>query len=297
MLVECNGAKVWDATVPAALFSTFLEVPMPVQAEWVRYGQHSAFLARPEGVSSPLPAVLVIQEIWGVDGHIEDVTRRIAASGYAALAPDLYAVNGERPRPLVRERVAGVMAFMNTLAPAVFGDPEARAKAMAVLPQPERGRMEESYGALFGHIGKLEQFVPALRAAAAHLRRDCAASAGQKVGCVGFCMGGGLTALLACEEPELAAGAIFYGSAPPLERVTRIPCPMAGFYGSLDARVNAGLPAFAEAMRSAGKAFEYQVYDGAAHAFFNDTRPSYHVGAARDSFARLLEFFRRNLAP
>jgi carboxymethylenebutenolidase len=71
---------------------------------------------------------------------------------------------------------------------------------------------------------------------------------------------------------------------------------MAGFYGGLDARINAGLPAFAEAMGTAGKAFEHQVYDGAAHAFFNDTRPSYHVGAARDAFARVLEFFRRNLA-
>jgi carboxymethylenebutenolidase len=72
---------------------------------------------------------------------------------------------------------------------------------------------------------------------------------------------------------------------------------VAGFYGSLDARVNAGLPAFAEAMAGAGKRFEYRVYEGAAHAFFNDTRPVYHVHAARDAYARLLAFLCAATAP
>jgi carboxymethylenebutenolidase len=63
-----------------------------------------------------------------------------------------------------------------------------------------------------------------------------------------------------------------------------------GFYGGLDQRINAGIPAFAEAMRAAGKRFEHRIYEGAPHAFFNDTRPSYEVRAARASFARLLEF-------
>jgi carboxymethylenebutenolidase len=110
-------------------------------------------------------------------------------------------------------------------------------------------------------------------------------------------MGGGLSALLACEEPELSAAAIFYGSAPPPERVAGIACPVLGFYGALDARINAGLPVFAEAMAAAGKDFEHHVYPGAPHSFFNDTGPAYRVAAARDSFARLLEFFRRHLAP
>jgi carboxymethylenebutenolidase len=270
---------------------------MPVQADWIRFGDHAAYLARPQGVAAPQPAVVVIQEIWGTDGHIQDVTRRLAAAGYTALAPDLYAEGGVRPPALVQERITEVMGFMNNLPPAAWGDPEARAKALAALPGPERGRIEASYGAMFANIGRLDRFVPALRAAVAHLRRDCAASAGQPVGCVGFCMGGGLTALLACEEPDLGAAAIFYGSAPPLERVPAIACPVAGFYGALDARINAGLPAFADAMKAHGKDFQYQVYEGAAHAFFNDTRPSYHVGAARDAFARLLELFRRTLTP
>jgi len=133
--------------------------------------------------------------------------------------------------------------------------------------------------------------VPVLRAAVRHLKTE-----GAPVASVGFCMGGGLSALLACEDPELDAAAIFYGSAPPLEKVPAIRCPVTGFYGGLDLRINAGLPAFAKAMAEAGREFTYRVYDGAPHAFFNDTRPSYDVGAARDAYARLLEFLRRSLA-
>ena len=70
---------------------------MPVKAEWISYGNRSGYLAVPERAALPLPAVVVIQEIWGVDEHIQDVTRRIAAAGYAALAPDLWAEHGERP--------------------------------------------------------------------------------------------------------------------------------------------------------------------------------------------------------
>jgi carboxymethylenebutenolidase len=266
---------------------------MPVQAEWIRFEGYSGYLARPAGVAEPLPGVVVIQEIWGVDEHIEDVARRLAAAGYAALAPDLFAGNGARPEPLARERVAEVKAFMARLAGGGW-DPAVWSAGLADLPADQRDRMDASRGALMGSLGNLDRYLPALRASARHLRQ---AEPGQKVGCVGFCMGGGLSALLACEEPELAASAIFYGSAPPLERVPRIACPVLGFYGGLDAKVNAGLPAFSAAMAAAGKSFTAHTYEGAAHAFFNDTRGVYHVGAARDSFARLLEFYRTHLVP
>jgi len=65
----------------------------------------SAYLARPRPASGPLPAVVVIQEVWGVDGHIEDVTERLAAAGYMALAVDLYSAGGGRPAALTVERV------------------------------------------------------------------------------------------------------------------------------------------------------------------------------------------------
>ncbi|HEY9593185.1 MAG TPA: dienelactone hydrolase family protein, partial [Spirochaetia bacterium] len=84
---------------------------MPVKAEWVLHGRRSGYFAIPERAAPPLPGVVVISEIWGVVEHIEDVTRRIAAAGYAAFAPDLFAENGERPPALTRDRIAGLQAF------------------------------------------------------------------------------------------------------------------------------------------------------------------------------------------
>ena len=270
---------------------------MPVSTEWIRSEGFCGFFAHPERASRPLPAVLVIQEIWGVEAHIEDVTRRLAAAGFAALAPDLFAEGGERPPVLGRDRVARTQAFMDHLPPSAWGNPAERDAALAVLPEAARQEIEATRAAIFPGPEQLQRHVRTLRAAAHHLRHERGETRGQPVACVGFCMGGGLAALLACEDPELAGAAIFYGSAPPLERVPGIQCPVLGLYGALDARINAGLPAFAEAMVREGKAFEHHVYPGAAHGFFNDTRPVYDVGAARAAFARLLAFLCRTTAP
>jgi carboxymethylenebutenolidase len=266
---------------------------MPVSTDWVRYGEQGGYLAWPERAPTPQPSVLVIQEIWGVDAHIQDVCRRIAAAGYAALAPDLYAPGGRRPEELSAERVDEVKAFMSALPRAAWADPAAREAELAKRPKPERARIGKTHAALFANLGQTDRFVALLTSSTRYLREMSPVARGQKVACVGFCMGGGLSALLACADPDLAGAAVFYGSSPPAERVAAIRCPIIGFYGGLDARVNAGVPAFADAMGAAGKAFERHVYDGAQHAFFNDTRASYDVRAARDSFARLLDFFRR----
>src|SRR5512136_2965611 len=87
------------------------EVIMPVKSEWIKYEDQVGYFAIPERAALPLPSVVVIQEIGGVNDNIEDITRRIAASGYAALAPDIYAANGERPEALRRERIDEAFAF------------------------------------------------------------------------------------------------------------------------------------------------------------------------------------------
>jgi carboxymethylenebutenolidase len=279
---------------------------MSLVTEYVRYGsngEHGAYAAWPARAATPLPSVVVIQEIWGLDAHIEDVTRRFALAGYVAFAPDLYATSGERPAPLARERVAELQAFLNALPPASVGavmmDPKARDAEVAKRPPDEAARLGETMAALFAGLSSggrnLEAYVPKLVGATAFLRGEFAASRGRKVGAVGFCMGGSLVGLLACHDPELAAAAIFYGGGPAVSLIPNIRSPVAGFYGALDRRVTDGVPAFAEAMRGAGKRFEYHVYDGAQHAFFNDTRPSYEVRATRDAFARVLELLSREL--
>ncbi|HET7838970.1 MAG TPA: dienelactone hydrolase family protein, partial [Rectinemataceae bacterium] len=93
------------------------EAAMAIKGEWIRYGDGSGFMALPERAAQPLPGVIVIQEVWGVEEHIEDLTRRIAAAGYAALAPDLYAAGGRRPEALSNPRIAETRAFMATIPP------------------------------------------------------------------------------------------------------------------------------------------------------------------------------------
>jgi carboxymethylenebutenolidase len=273
---------------------------MLIRSEWVSYGEHSGYLAWPERAVLPLPALLVIQEVWGVSAHIEDVANRLAAAGYAALAPDLYARHGERPAAWSRERVAEAQAFVNTRPSMNWTDPNVRQVEIARLPETQRRRVDETMEALFASLAagpvQGEQHAKALLAATRFLRRACPATLGQKVASVGFCMGGGLSALLACYDPDLAGAVIFYGSSPPAELALRIRCPVRGFYGSLDQRINATVTPFAETMKAAGTPFESQIYQGAMHGFFNDTRPAYDVRAARDSFARLLEFLRQVLA-
>lgn len=280
---------------------------MAMTTEWVRYGvnqEYLAFAAWPERARMPLPAVVVLQEIWGVDAHLEDVTRRFAQAGYFALAPDLYARDGARPTAIGSSRVAEVQSFLNSLPPgswmSVLMDARARETELSRLSAQEGARVAETMGALFSGLGsgglRLDAYVPALVATSAYLRNGNPRTPGQKVGAVGFCMGGGLAALLACHDPELAAAAIFYGSAPSDTLLARIRCPVMGFYGGLDKRVTDSVPELAETMRRLGKSFESHVYEGAQHAFFNDTRPSYDVRATRDAFARVLELFRGALS-
>jgi dienelactone hydrolase len=73
-------------------------------------------------------------------------------------------------------------------------------------------------------------------------------------------------------------------------------CRQVAFYGANNTHVNASVASFAEAMRIAGKSFEYHTYEGAGRGFFNDTKPNYYnVQASRDSFARLLTFLLKTL--
>jgi carboxymethylenebutenolidase len=248
-----------------------------------------------ERATPPLPAVLVIQEAWGVDAHIEDVVARFAKAGYLTLAPDLFADNGERPAHFSRPRMEALKEFINKMPPSAWSDPKAREEALAKLPEPSRSEVGESLGALTSAMGKMDSHVAKLLVATSYLRSENPISRGAKVGSVGFCMGGILSARLACADLMLAAAVIYYGNAPPPDQIANIACPVLGFYGQLDTRVNAGLPEFVSGMQRLGKRFEHHVYEGAAHAFFNDTRPSYNALASRDAFARTLEFFRCEL--
>jgi carboxymethylenebutenolidase len=270
---------------------------MTVKSEWVRHGAepHVGYLCYPARAKTPLPSVIVLQEAWGVSAHIEDVTRRFALAGYAAFAPDVFAKGGERPAPLARDRLDELVTFINDMPASGWRDAAERESAIAKRPAAEATRIRESFAAIMGGLSSLAPFMPAVAAGAKWLREECAITRGEKVFSVGFCMGGGLSALLACEDPELAGSVIFYGSSPPLDRVPSIRCKVLAFWGVLDTRIQAQLTAFEQAMRDAGKHVESTAYNGVGHAFFNDDRPSYDAEASRDAFVRTLAFLRAEL--
>ena len=276
---------------------------MELVSEWVDYGSPAgavaAYLARPRPASGPVPGVVVIQEVWGVDHHICDLVDRFATAGYLAMAPDLYSAGGGRPPVLAPERVANAKEFLNTIPPAewmaVLGDEARRAGALGELPAGEGQVVGETLGALFsGAGGDPERHLKVLRSAVAFLHAH-PACAGRAVGSVGFCLGGSLSALLACDEPQLGAAVVFYGSSPAAEKVSSIRCPLRGFYGRDDPRIVSGLPSFEEALGEAGVDHELRIYPDTGHAFFNDTRPSYRPEAARDAWGRMLAFFAQAL--
>ncbi|MFN2202384.1 MAG: dienelactone hydrolase family protein [Caldilineaceae bacterium] len=210
----------------------------------------SGYLARPSS-GEPAPAVIVVQEWWGLDEHIKDVTRRFAQAGFVALAPDLY-------------------------KGAVATEPDEARKLVMELDQPEA-------------VSEIDQAMAYL------LDQDYVSS--DKAGVVGFCMGGGLALQTAITSDRIGAAVPFYGTLLTPEEAAQAKAPIQGHYGAED---RFDLDALAEMVAvvkdEAGLDAEAYVYDGAPHAFFNDTRAdSYRPEAAALAWERTLEWLHSHL--
>jgi len=271
---------------------------MPVHTEWKTFSGTTAtcrvYIASMEAVQEPRPTVIVIQEIWGVEEHIEDVTRRFAEAGYVAIAPDLFAVNGVRPVELSQTRLQVAKSFLHSLPHTAWFDPQEREAAVLKEPSDQQESLRETLNALFGMLSPAQssRFIDILTDTATYARHSLEGTKGMPVTSVGFCMGGLLSALLATKDPEHAGSIVFYGR-PPQRGIEDIPCEILGFYGEEDPNITDLLPDFQEEMKKHGKSLEAVVYAGANHAFFNDTNPTYDVNASRDAFSRSLAFLNR----
>ncbi|HEX5652710.1 MAG TPA: dienelactone hydrolase family protein [Chitinophagaceae bacterium] len=117
-----------------------------------------------------------------------------------------------------------------------------------------------------------------------------------KAGCVGFCWGGAMANNLAVHIPSLKAAVPFYGRQPATEDVPKIKAAIQLHYAAMDERVNAGIPAYEEALKKNNITYELYMYEGAQHAFHNDTAPTrYNEKAAKLAWQRTLDFFARNV--
>jgi carboxymethylenebutenolidase len=117
-----------------------------------------------------------------------------------------------------------------------------------------------------------------------------------KVGAVGFCWGGGYANRLAAAGTSLNASVPYYGSQLPAAEVPKITAPLCLHYAGLDERINAGIADYEAALKANNKPYEIYIYEGANHAFNNDTNEARYDKAAADlAWTRTLDFFRRHL--
>lgn len=115
------------------------------------------------------------------------------------------------------------------------------------------------------------------------------------IGIMAFEEGGQKSLLYATMNPKLKAAVIYYGSAPPDDKLAQIQCPVLEFVGDKDTRIAPVVPVLQEKMKQLGKSFESKTYPGVDHGFFDETGERYNEAAANDSWTLVLEFLKRNL--
>ena len=224
----------------------------------------------------------VIGEFINYPGASGDIRAWISVPEGKKKYPGVIVIheNGGLPPHIrdVHHRMAqegGVALAPDALSP-LGGTPEDQDKGRELIGQLDR---EET----------IKNFVAAVKYLETHPR-----STG-KVGCTGFCWGGAMTNQVAVNSPDLDAAVPYYGSTPASEDVPRIKAKMMAHYASDDERINAGIPAFEEALKKAGIDYQIFIYEGTQHAFNNDTGPRYNKEAAELAWDRTTTFFREKL--
>jgi carboxymethylenebutenolidase len=153
---------------------------------------------------------------------------------------------------------------------------------------------EDQARELIGQLDQQETIQNAL--AAVDFLKNSDATTG-KVGVVGFCWGGALANQVAVNSAEVDAVVPFYGRQPASADVAKIHAPLLLHYAGLDERINAGIPEYERALKDAGVDYTIYVYEGANHAFNNDTSEArYDPAAARLAWSRTIEFFKQHLS-
>ncbi len=216
------------------------------------------FRAAYKAAARPQGAVLVIHENKGLTTHFFELVGRMAANGYSALCVDLLSREG-------KDGLAG------------FDDQAAATATLSAMP--------------------MEQLLGDLKAGADELLDR--AGDDLQLGAMGFCFGGGMTWNLLQKGPgqekRLRAAIPFYGPGPATPDFSGSKAAVLGMFAGDDERVNGTMAPTEEALKTARLTYEIKVWDGAQHAFFNNTGERYNETAAKQAQVQLLAWFGKHL--
>ena len=223
--------------------------------------QMEAYVTKPEG-DGRLPAVLVIQEIWGVNSHIQYVTDRLPSQGYVGMAPALFHREGRGTIGLHEEMETAVAHMGQCTDVNIVSDIKAAVEYLKDQPFVDPNR----------------------------------------IGIVGFCFGGRVSYLAAATVPEIKAASVFYGGRllgamggdgpSPVEQTANINAAVIGLFGEDDQNPTPPDVAVLEAeLKKHGKTYEFHMYPGCGHGFHCNGRASYRPESARDAWGKTIAWF------
>ena len=222
------------------------------------------YVTQPEA-SGRYPAVVVVQEVWGVNSHIQSVADRLPSQGYVGLAPAIFHREGPMTLGLHEEMQTGIDRMGRCTDGNLVADIRAAVEYLKAQPfvQPDR------------------------------------------IGIVGFCFGGRVSYLAACNISDIKATAVYYpgrvlqamGSGPsPLEQTARMNSTVIGLFGEDDANPTPADVAQIEAeLKKHGKTYEFHMYPGCGHGFHCDGRASYRREPALDAWSKTIAWFDKHL--
>jgi carboxymethylenebutenolidase len=175
-----------------------------------------------------------------------------------------------------RVALADFVAFAPDALAPLGGYPGDEEKARALFPKLDQAKTSQDFVAAANFL---------------KARPECTG----RIGVVGFCYGGGIANMLATRLPDLGAAVPFYGRQPAPADVPSIKAALLIHYAENDAGVNAGWPAFENALKANNVRYTAHTYPGTQHGFNNDTTPRYDQAAAKLAWERTIEFFNKNL--
>ncbi len=223
-------------------------------------GTMATYLYRPDD-DQPHPAVIVIQEIFGVNANVRGIAERFASEGYVAAAPDIFHRSGR----------------------------------LLEIPYTD---MDKAFG-LMQSVDP-QGLVADINAVVRHLQGYPSAIQG-RLGITGYCFGGRVSFLAATAIPEITVAAVYYGGGivaegGPVDQASNITAPIIGLFGNDDQNPSPDDVKKLDAeLTRLGKVHEFHSYDGAGHGFMCEDRGSYREAAVKDAWDKTLRFFATHL--